>query len=550
MPLLLKEFAGLQVRLVAGYAANSDILLAVERKEADSYSALATTIQLAVDRGAVRPLVRSRTPVPGWNHLPTDESLATNDTGNALMAIRGIPQSIGRAFAVRPGTPPERVAMLREALAKTLNDPEFLAEAEKAKIEMEYISPETVTQVVRRNAEPAAAGAGGDEQISQGRRISRSEWSRPEPSYDADDSDGKRRIRTQARPTTRRPGEDIMRHVRWGASSPAGLIASMPPHARSRASRFLQGQDHHDHRGHAGRRLDRQHLAAHQPSHRKYIPGNPTVILRQMPGGAHLNATNHVFNVADADGLTILAANPAIAMAQLAKVKAVRFDVRQFQWIGSTGPDGTLFAIRSGLPYKSFKELQTAKEDIVVGTTGPGSNSHDVPLLLKEFAGAKFKLLAGFQANGDIRLALERGEADGWSALSTPVRPGGGQPASYVRWCAAAARSRASSICPWTRSWCRPASAGRCMVIRGTPLAIGRPFAVRPGMPADRVAMLRGSVREGRARSAVPGREGEARRSTSTDSAEEVTKDFAAMMSQPPEAVAAMVKYFKLEGGG
>ena len=116
-----------------------------------------------------------------------------------------------------------------------------------------------------------------------------------------------------------------------------------------------------------------------------------------MPGGAHLNATNHVFNVAEADGLTILAANPAVAMAQLAKVKAVRFDVQQFQWLGSTGPDGTMFAIRPSLPYKSFKDLQNAKEEIVVGTTGPGSNSHDVPLLLKEFAGAKFKLIAGFR---------------------------------------------------------------------------------------------------------------------------------------------------------
>ena len=147
MPLLLKEFAGLsKMRLVAGYAANSDILLAVERGESDAYSALATTIQLAVDRGAVRPLVRTRTPVPGWNHLPTDELLATNDTGRALMAIRGIPQSIGRAFAVRPGTPPERVAMLRDALAKTLKDPEFLAEAKKAKIDMEYISADVVTK--------------------------------------------------------------------------------------------------------------------------------------------------------------------------------------------------------------------------------------------------------------------------------------------------------------------------------------------------------------------------------------------------------------------
>ena len=59
----------------------------------------------------------------------------------------------------------------------------------------------------------------------------------------------------------------------------------------------------------------------------KHIPGNPTVINRQMPGGAHLNATNNVFNVAEADGLTILAANPNVAMGQLAKLPNVRFDV-------------------------------------------------------------------------------------------------------------------------------------------------------------------------------------------------------------------------------
>src|SRR4051812_45881331 len=69
----------------------------------------------------------------------------------------------------------------------------------------------------------------------------------------------------------------------------------------------------------------------------KHIPGNPTVILRQMPGGAHLTATNYVFNVAEPDGLTVLAANPAVAMAQLFKVPAVRFDVRKFAWLGSSG---------------------------------------------------------------------------------------------------------------------------------------------------------------------------------------------------------------------
>src|SRR5262245_43423072 len=221
----------------------------------------------------------------------------------------------------------------------------------------------------------------------------------------------------------------------------------------------------------------------------RYIPGNPTVILRQMPGGAHLNATNNVYNVADADGLTILGANPAIAMAQLAKVKQVRFDVRQFQWLGSTGPDGTLFAVRASLPYKSFKDLQNAKEEIVVGTTGPGSNSHDVPLLLKEFAGAKFKLIAGFQANGDIRLALERGEADGWSALATPIRQSAA--AGVVR---PLLRGRGAvkgyDHLPVDEELVPPGVGRSLMVIRGTPLAIGKPFAVRAGVPADRVAVL------------------------------------------------------------
>jgi tripartite-type tricarboxylate transporter receptor subunit TctC len=281
----------------------------------------------------------------------------------------------------------------------------------------------------------------------------------------------------------------------------------------------------------------------------KFLPGNPTVILRQMPGGAHLNATNHVFNVAEADGLTILAANPAIAMGQLAKVKAVRFDVRGFQWLGSSGPDGTLFAIHSSLPYKTFKELQSAPQEIVVGTTGPGSNSHDVPMLLKEFAGAKFKLLAGFQANGDIRLALERGEADGWSALATPIRQSAAQ--GTVR---PLVRGRASvkgfENLPVDEELVPPGIGRSLMVIRGTPLAIGKPFGMRPGVPADRVAVLREAFAKTVHDPQFLAEADKAQLEIDPLTTEEVTKDFAAMMNQPPEALAAMLKYFKAEGGG
>jgi hypothetical protein len=104
-------------------------------------------MRLAAEQGVVRLLVRSsRAPVPGLNNLPVDEDLATSELGRSLMVIRGTPLAIGRPFAVRPGTPPERVAALREALANVVADADFLADARKAQIEMRHITADEVTK--------------------------------------------------------------------------------------------------------------------------------------------------------------------------------------------------------------------------------------------------------------------------------------------------------------------------------------------------------------------------------------------------------------------
>jgi len=127
----------------------------------------------------------------------------------------------------------------------------------------------------------------------------------------------------------------------------------------------------------------------------KHIPGNPSVIFVQMPGGAHLGATGHVYNVTDPDGLTVLAANPNVAVAQLAKLPQVRFDIRKFEWLGSSGPDGAMLAIRADLPYKNLAEMIAfAKQkpgEVVFGSTGNGTGAH--------LAGEKFFDAAGIQVN-------------------------------------------------------------------------------------------------------------------------------------------------------
>jgi tripartite-type tricarboxylate transporter receptor subunit TctC len=291
--------------------------------------------------------------------------------------------------------------------------------------------------------------------------------------------------------------------------------------------------------------LSAQVLARHWGRH---IPGNPTVVLRQMPGGAHLNATNHVFNVAEPDGLTILAANPQVAMAQLFKMSAVRFDIRQFMWIGSSGADAALLAIHPGLPYKTFEDLRNAKEELVFGSTGPGSNSHDVPFLLKEFAGAKFKMVSGYAANSDIKLALERREVDGWTALGTTIRILGEQ--GTVRPMVRSGRTpiRGLDHLPVDEDLATGDLGRSLMKIRSAPLSIGRPFGLRPGTPADRIAILRESLSKALADPKFLAETQNLQLEVGHIGADEVTKAFNAMISQPPQVLDVMHKYLKAGG--
>ncbi len=276
----------------------------------------------------------------------------------------------------------------------------------------------------------------------------------------------------------------------------------------------------------------------------KYIPGNPAVIVQNMTGGAHIVATNHVFNVAKPDGLTLLAANPNVGIAQLSKVDAVRFDVRKFEWLGSSGADGVLLAIRSDLPYTSFEELRKTDKELIVGTTGPGSNAHDFPLLLKEFAGAKFKLVSGYPANADVLLAIERKEVDVWTAFASTVRPAveRGTVRPLVRGRVAA---KGFAHLPVDEELATSPIGKAIMGIRAAPQAIGRAYAAPPGTPADRVAILReGFAKVLRDPELLADGE-KAKIEFQHIPADEVLKDFTELLGQTPEVLKEMVKYIK-----
>ena len=276
----------------------------------------------------------------------------------------------------------------------------------------------------------------------------------------------------------------------------------------------------------------------------RHIPGNPTVVFRQMPGGAHLGATGHVYNVLEADGLTILAANSNVAMAQLARLSQVRFEIQKFEWLGSSGPDGALFAIRADLPYRTFKEFKEAGRELIVGTTGPGSNAHDMPLLLKEFAGAKLRLVKGYAANSDVLLAVERKEVDAWAALATTIKLG--MDRGVVR---PLVRTRAPvpglNDLPIDEDLTTDPIGKSLMAIRGIPLLIGRPFAVRPGTPPDRIAILREAFAKTIADPQFLAEAKSAKIDMEYVSPQAVLAGFNEMVNQPPNVLEAMAKYLQ-----
>jgi tripartite-type tricarboxylate transporter receptor subunit TctC len=146
----------------------------------------------------------------------------------------------------------------------------------------------------------------------------------------------------------------------------------------------------------------------------KHIPGNPNVILQHMPGAGSLKATNYLAAVAPKDGSVFGMINPVNTIEPLIDPKQSRFDPRTFVWIGSLNTEISTCGFWAK-DIRTFDDLK--KREVVVGSTGPASGSTVDARVLGSLLGIKFKVVPGYANLGDIRLASERGETDGFCGL-------------------------------------------------------------------------------------------------------------------------------------
>jgi len=140
----------------------------------------------------------------------------------------------------------------------------------------------------------------------------------------------------------------------------------------------------------------------------KYLNGNPAVVVQNMPGGGSLMAANYVYGVAKPDGLTVGMPNQLVYMGQLAGGKEVKFDIQKFNWIGSPDRNPTILYIRADSPFKTIDDVIKAKTPPKCG--GSGRDSASIIFALEDFLGAKFEVVLGYQGGSQTDLAVDRGE--------------------------------------------------------------------------------------------------------------------------------------------
>lgn len=154
----------------------------------------------------------------------------------------------------------------------------------------------------------------------------------------------------------------------------------------------------------------------------KHVPGNPHVLVENMTGAGSLVAANHIYRAAKPDGLSIGSFNGGLFVQQLLGWPGIEFEAAKFEYLGVPVKDKAVCAMTKASGVSSLEKWQASKIPLKLGATGPGSATHNIPLILKEALNLPIQLVSGYKGIADVRLAAESGELAGvcgwtWDSL-------------------------------------------------------------------------------------------------------------------------------------
>lgn len=234
-------------------------------------------------------------------------------------------------------------------------------------------------------------------------------------------------------------------------------------------------------------------LARHMIDH---IPGHPSVMLPiNMPGGGGIRAANYVANVAPKDGTVVTIVSLGLPMYQaLALGNKLQADMSAFNWLGSLNNSNSVLVTWHGSPTKTLEDAK--KRETLIGATGAGSASEQLPAIYNNVLGTKFKIVIGYRSLTDIQLAMERGEVEGigtapWDSyvVTKPEWVNDGKLNVIVQ--VGLKKDKNLPQAPLLRDLGDTPHKKAMLEFVSKSFAIGWPFAVAPGVRQDRVKALR-----------------------------------------------------------
>jgi tripartite-type tricarboxylate transporter receptor subunit TctC len=226
------------------------------------------------------------------------------------------------------------------------------------------------------------------------------------------------------------------------------------------------------------------------------IPGHPSIVVQNMSGAGSNRAAGYIYSVAPKDGTAIGAIFPGPILQPLLSDVKLPHDPSKLVYLGSANSDVYVCFVRSDAPVKAFKDMFT--QELIVGASNPGATTYDLPLLLNNVLGAKFRIVTGYPGSREITLALERGEVQGvcgigWTGIETlhpdwfakdTIRP-------LVQLSTKGHSDLNKKNIPRAVDFARNADDRKVLELVFSQGIFGRPYVLPPGVPEDRVATLR-----------------------------------------------------------